>query len=93
MIQSAAYEIIKKEGFDEGIQQGIQQEQVNRGRKTIYDVLEVRFEIVPLGVIQEIKHIDDVQVLEALHRKAVTVKDLPTFRTILHQILEPEFES
>jgi hypothetical protein len=44
-------------------------------------------------VIQEIRDIDDVQVLEALHRKAVTVKDLPTFRTILHQILEPELES
>ena len=89
MIQSAAYDIIKKEGFDEGIQQ----ERVNRGRKSIYDVLEVRFEIVPLDVIQEIRNIEDVQVLEELHRKAVIVNDMQTFRTILKQILEPELKT
>lgn len=89
MIQSYAYEIIKKEGFDEGIQQGMQQGQLERARKAVADVLEARLNVVPLDVITTLKTLDDVQILEELHRKAMTVKDMQEFRSLLKQILEP----
>ena len=85
MIQSAAYEIIKQEG----IQQGMLQEQFRSRRNAIGDVLEVRLGLVPLDVIQKLKAIKDIQVLDELHRKAVIVQDMHEFRTIMKQILEP----
>ncbi len=45
MIQSYAYEIIKKEGFDEGILHG----QLERAKKAVADALEARLGVVPLG--------------------------------------------
>lgn len=85
MIQSYAYEIIKKEGFDEGMQQG----QLERAKKAVADALEARLNIVPLDVITALKTIEDVQILEELLRKAVLVKDMQEFRSLLQQILEP----
>lgn len=81
MIQSYTYEIIKQEG--------IQEERINSRRKAISDVLEVHLGIVPLDVIQEINSIDEIQVLEELHRKAVIVNDMQEFRGLLKQVLKP----
>jgi hypothetical protein len=89
MIQSATYELIKQEGIAEGIQQGIQQEQVNSRRKAVCDVLEVHLGLVPLDVMKTLKRIDDAQILEELLRKAVTVNDMQEFRDLLKQVLEP----
>jgi len=97
MIQSYAYEIIKKEGFDEGMQQGSQQGfqrgmqhgQLERAKKAVADALEARLNVVPLDVITALKTIEDVQILEELLRKAVIVKDMQEFRSLLKQILEP----
>jgi predicted transposase YdaD len=97
MIQSAAYDMIKQEGFDEGIQRGNQQGfqrgmqhgQLERAKKAVADALEARLNIVPLDVVTALKPIEDVQILEELHRKAVTVEDMQEFRSLLQQILEP----
>ena len=88
MIQSAAYDIIKQEGFEEGKQQGIQQG-LQRQRKAIAEVLEVRLSIVPLSLVKALKTIDDTDILEELHRKALTVETLQAFQDMLTQILEP----
>lgn len=85
MIQSYAYDIIKEEGFKEGVQQ----EKLHSRRQAICDVLEARFDLVPANVLDMINHIEIVPALEELHRKAVTVKDLSTFNQILHTILTP----
>jgi hypothetical protein len=52
-------------------------------------VLEARFELVPENVLDMIDHIKTVQSLEELLRKAVKVKDLPTFSKLIEQILTP----
>jgi flagellar biosynthesis/type III secretory pathway protein FliH len=85
MIQSYAYDIIKQEGFDEGMQQG----QMEHAKKAIADVLEARLNVVPLDIITALKPLEDVQILEELHRKAVIVKDIQEFRALLQQILQP----
>jgi hypothetical protein len=86
MIQSAAYDIIKKEGFDEGVQQ----ERVMSRRKAICDVLETRLDVVPLDIVKALKTIEDAEILEELLRKAATVITIQVFREILQHILEPE---
>ena len=79
-------ELIQK-GIAQGIQQGDSQGQLKRARKAVNDVLEVRFDIVPRSIIHEIDRIEDVQVLEKLHRKSVNVKDFKEFRSILKKVL------
>jgi hypothetical protein len=85
MIQSYAYDIIKQEGIREGIQIG----ELSRTRRAICDVLEARFELVPENVLDKINHIETIQSLEELLRKAVKVKDLPTFSQLIEQVLTP----
>jgi hypothetical protein len=45
--------------------------------------------VVPLDVVKIVRTIEDVQILEELLRKAVIVKDMQEFRSLLQQILEP----
>ncbi len=85
MIQSAAYDIIKQEGFEEGMQQGMRQSQ----RKAIREVLEARLGIVPLDIIRALKLIEDTEILGELHRKALVVDDLQAFQSIMTQLMEP----
>ena len=89
MIQSAAYDIIKQEGFEEGVQQGMQQGMQQSQRKAIREVLEVRLGIVPLSLVKALKTIEDTDILEELHRKALTAETLQAFQDMLTQILEP----
>jgi hypothetical protein len=81
MIESYTYEIIKQEG--------IREERVNSRRTAICDVLEAHLGVVPLDVVKIVRTIEDVQILEELLRKAVIVKDMQEFRSLLQQILEP----
>ncbi len=89
MVQSYTYELIKQEGFAEGMQQGMQQGMQHERKKAICDVLEERFEVVPVSVFHEIDQLDSVQGLEELLRKAVTVKDLKSFVALIERIMEP----
>ncbi|MCP4398890.1 MAG: hypothetical protein GY801_16520 [bacterium] len=92
MIQSAAYDIIKQEGFEEGKQIGIQQgrqQMLQSQRKAIAEILETRLGVVPLTIVKALKTVEDTDILEELHRKALTVDDLQAFQAILTQILAP----
>ena len=78
------YEKGKREGLQQGIQQGI----IEKTKQAIIDVLEARFETVPLRIVKEINKIDEIEVLDRLHRKAVLVKDIKEFEEILKKIFE-----
>ncbi len=71
------------------MQQGMQQGMQHERKKAICDVLEERFEVVPVSVFHEIDQLDSVQGLEELLRKAVTVKDLKSFVALIERIMEP----
>ncbi len=87
VIESAAYEIIKKEGFEEGMKLGIEQgikQGIQRGllidaQEMVIDALEEKFGVVPRSITREIKAIDEREILKQLHRITFRVKDLEEF--------------
>lgn len=96
MRESAAYELIKKEGFEEGLQKGIQQgieQGIERGveqglrrgmvqsaRRLIAAALEARFETVPRSVFVLLQEINDPDTLEMLHKVALRADSIETFK-------------
>ena len=96
MIESAAYDLIKEEGYKEGMQKGMQQGMqqgmhqgvLDQSRQGVIDALEARFELVPRSIAAIIQEIDEPAVLKALHKKAVTIDSLDSFREFLTKVLE-----
>ena len=80
MIESAAYEIIKQEGFEEGYNKGLlkgKEEGIREGLlKGIEIGLEVRFGAEGLTLYPIIKKIKNVDVLEAISEAIKTAKSL-----------------
>ncbi len=76
-------EKLKKEGFDQGIEKGIEKGAVLNARVAVIDVLETRFGAVPDAIRQIIETMDDLDRLNRLHRKAVTVPDIDRFYALL----------
>ncbi len=72
MMESAAYELIKKEGYDEGHRDGM----VQSARRLILGALEARFDVVPSSVIKNLQEIEDPETLEFLHRLALRVESV-----------------
>ena len=82
MIESPAYEIIKEEGLREGIQQGMLEE----AREMVLEALSVKFGVLPIDLIEEIKGIQLREVLKQLLRAAMTVESLDQFREQLGRV-------
>ncbi len=80
MIQSAAYEIIKQEGRQEGITIGRQEGMVADAQEMVIDVLIERFGVISPLVMEQIRSITVRDVLKALHKYAVRAKDIDDFR-------------
>ena len=91
MIESAAYEIIKREGYEEGIKQGIQQgirQGIREGLlKAIELGLELRFGAEGLRLYPEVKRIREVEKLEALSEALKVAGSLEEFRRLLEDYL------
>ncbi len=86
MIESAAYEIIKREGYEEGIRQGIQRGLLEEAREMVLEALEERFGLLPRSIISRIKGIEEREILRTLHRLAIRVKDLEEFKSHLDRL-------
>ena len=80
MIESAAYDLIKQEGLQQGFLQD--------ARESIFDNLEVRFGVVPTGVAKIVNTIEQLAVLKALRRKSAIVQSLDEFKTAIAQAIE-----
>ncbi len=66
-----------------GIQQGIQQGILQKSREAVIEILEVRFERVPDSTAEIITRIDDLSILNMLHKRAAMVGSLEEFKTAL----------
>jgi len=100
MRESAAYELIKKEGFEEGLQEGMErglrqgmerglrQGFVQSARRLLLGALEARFETVPRSVLTMLQAIDDPDVLEMLHKAAVRAESMEHFKEKLRATME-----
>jgi len=72
MIESAAYDIIKKDGIQEGLEKG--------KKETILEFLEARFGTVPNELVDGIQKIENSNRLKSLVRLAASCEDMETFR-------------
>jgi predicted transposase YdaD len=88
MIESAAYDIIKQEGLQEGMQRGLRQGMIQEAQEGILDNLEARFDVVPESIAKEIRGIEELGVLKALRRSSVKVAGLDEFRALLKKAKE-----
>jgi len=86
MKESYAYEIIKKEGFEEGFGEGIQKGELARARKAVIEVLEVNLAFVPLDVVRKLNMINDIHILETLIKKAVKTANVDEFKEVLNKM-------
>lgn len=66
-----------------GIKKGRQEGLLEKSREAVVDVLRVRFDEVPDGLVEAVNAMDDLAVLKQLHRDAVTVRSLEEFTAIL----------
>ncbi len=72
MIESAAYDIIKKDGIQEGLEKG--------KKETILEFLEARFGTVPNDLVEGIQKIENRTRLKSLVRLAASCDNMETFR-------------
>ena len=79
MIESAAYDIIKQEGLQQGLQQG----KIQEAQEAVLENLEARFDVVPGSLVKDVCAIDELQVLKALHRSSIRVATLVEFQELL----------
>ncbi|MDL1976442.1 MAG: hypothetical protein LWX55_17080 [Deltaproteobacteria bacterium] len=78
---------IAQKWLEEGIQQGMHEGALKNARKSMLDVLEARFDMVPLDIIKTIHGIDEIVMLESLLKKTIKVQSLDEFRNILKESL------
>ena len=78
---------IVQEWIDEGIQQGIQQGAKEATCQGIIEILESRFDLVPVELIKSIKQIDELLVLHKLLKKTAVVESLVKFKEILEILI------
>ncbi|MBF0495729.1 MAG: hypothetical protein HQK58_04015 [Deltaproteobacteria bacterium] len=93
MIESAAYEVIReieyKEGRLVGLLEGKLEGVVLKSRQDIIQIVKLRFEILPPGILQTIECISDLDMLDALLKSAVTAASLDQFIREMDTAVKP----
>ncbi|BDA66143.1 hypothetical protein CAL7716_003090 [Calothrix sp. PCC 7716] len=59
---------------------------VINARKSVVTVLEVRFGVVPAEINERLEAIEDLDVLEGLHRQSVIIGSIEEFQLRLNEI-------
>ncbi|MBF0510574.1 MAG: DUF2934 domain-containing protein [Deltaproteobacteria bacterium] len=92
MIESAAYELFKREGREEGREEGrkegIKQGVLNTSRENLMNVLEAHFGTIPAKTKTRINRLDDPAILKQLILKAVTAASVDHFYQELDQLVK-----
>ena len=84
MIESPAYELIRREGFEEGVKFGMLED----ARDMLLNVLEERFGVVPVRIVEAVKGINEREVLRGLLRRAIKCVSLEEFEGILREAMK-----
>ena len=87
MIESPAYELIRREGFEEGIREGMERGMVEDAREMVLEVLEERFGVVPPRIAEAVRRINERVTLKGLVRGAVRCFSLEEFERLLNEAL------
>ncbi|MFH0822704.1 MAG: hypothetical protein V2B18_08115 [Pseudomonadota bacterium] len=77
---------VERQGFKRGHSEGRVEGRVEMSREALCDILEARFTSpLPAATVEHIKRIEDISVLRALLKKAVTVSSLDEFEQLLKE--------
>ncbi len=82
-------EIAREEGLKEGKALGMQEGKAMALRalqEIIIDTLMETFPVIPAHVSEQIRRIDNLDVIKGLHRQAIKCKDLQGFEQFLQQV-------
>lgn len=72
-------------GIEQGIEQGIERGVLRGQQDAVIEVLQVRFEPVPVAVIEAIRGLTHIDSLKTLLRQAIAIPTLDAFQTLLLQ--------
>lgn len=75
MIESPAYDIIKEEGLQQGLQQGMLED----AREMVLDALSFKFGVIPVELVQKMKRIEEREIFKQLLRVAMSSETLDEF--------------
>lgn len=84
MIESAAYDIIKKDGIQEGMQEGM----ILEAREMLMEAIQARFESVPDDVTAMMACISDRNILKALLKETIRCQDVDVLREKLSMMVK-----
>lgn len=79
----------RQEGRREGLQEGLQKVQesiLQKARDYVVESLKVRFKRVPKALIQQIQALEDEALLSKLHKEAILIDSLKSFKQVLKNI-------
>ncbi len=77
----------KKSGIKEGKMLGIKEGGMEAAREMILETLIQRFSIVSAYISEQVRKIQNQDILKGLHRQAVICKDLHKFESVLKQVI------
>lgn len=76
-----------QQGLQQGVQQGVQLGVLQKSRDNVTEILDVRFQPVPITLVKTIQAIDDSSLLSKLLREAVLVESLEQFEHLVEKSL------
>ena len=80
-----------QQGLEKGLKQGRKQGQIEQGQTAVIDALTVRFQTVPISMINQVLRCENVALLQNLHRQAITIPSLDEFEEMLRQMPDDVF--
>ena len=75
-----------QQGLEKGLQQGRKQGQIEQSQTAVIDVLTVRFQNVPMSIINRLLNCKEVSLLQELLRQAITIPSPEDFEVLLRQM-------
>ena len=81
-------EALIEQGVQKGIQQGMEQGMLKKAREAVYEILEARFNVVTLSIIESINAIDNLLFLKVLHKKSATVDSIDQFKQVMKELMD-----
>lgn len=84
MIESAAYELIRNEGYTDGIQQGMLLE----AQEMLMDGLTERYGFCPTSLEEMLKGVQSRQLLRNLQRQVLRLESLDEFKAVARKMME-----
>lgn len=88
MIESAAYELIRNEGFADGIQQGMQQGMLLDAQEMVLDAVTERYGFCPITLEETLRGIQSRQLLRNLQRQVLRQESLDGFKAVVRKMME-----